>query len=232
MRDPVAALPTEADKAATVEAMFDRIAARYDRLNRVITLRMDIRWRRAALRELSIAPNAVVLDLACGTGDFCRDLDRAGYTTYGFDFSAGMLAANHTNVPLIRSDVLKLPVASARADAITCGFGLRNFTALEPFLSECARVVKPGAPVVLLDVGEPKSRVMRAAHGLYFRKLVPFIGGLLSDRAAYAYLPASTAYLPPPRELVAIVRRAGFDHVMHRSLLFGAAQLIVATRAS
>lgn len=224
------ALPTAEDKAAAVESMFDRIAPRYDRMNRLLTFRMDVRWRKRAIAKLNLERGATVLDLACGTGDFCNDLVVAGYTPFGLDFSAGMLAAATTLAPLVRADVLHLPAPNGGVDAITCGFALRNFTSLEPFFAECARTIKPGGRVVLLDIGEPQSRLVRFGHSMYFRKVVPFIGGLLSDRKAYAYLPASTAYLPAPTVLTEMVRAAGFADVEHHKYFFGAAQLVVGTR--
>jgi demethylmenaquinone methyltransferase/2-methoxy-6-polyprenyl-1,4-benzoquinol methylase len=227
---PDTALPAPDEKAARVEEMFDRIAGRYDRMNRLLTLRLDVRWRKAAVREVTVPTGSTVLDLACGTGDFCNDLTHAGFEVIGFDFSAGMLDNATTASPLVRADVLRLPVPDASVDAITCGFALRNLVALDPFFVECARVLRPGGRLVLLDVGEPKSRLIRFGHSLYFRKVVPFIGGLLSDRAAYSYLPASTAYLPAPDRLVAMVGAAGFRGVLHRRFLFGTAQMIVGTK--
>ncbi len=224
------ALPDPTDKAASVEAMFDRIAGRYDRLNRILTLRMDVRWRRVSVRDLGLVGRATVLDIACGTGDFCRELDRVGHDVVGTDFSAGMLAAARTRAPLVRGDALRLPIATGALDGLTCGFALRNFTALEPFIAECARTVRPGGRIALLDVSEPRSRLVRFGHALWFRKVVPFVGGLLSDRAAYRYLPESTAYLPPTADLLAMVRAAGFDDVRHRTFFFGTAQLITGTR--
>jgi demethylmenaquinone methyltransferase/2-methoxy-6-polyprenyl-1,4-benzoquinol methylase len=225
------ALPAADEKAATVEAMFDRIAARYDRLNRLLTFGLDVGWRRTAVRELDLTSGSRVLDLACGTGDFCRELTRVGAAPIGVDFSAGMLDVARVPTPLVRADVLVLPVPDRVADGITCGFALRNLVALEPFFAECARVLRPGGRIALLDVGEPRSRLLRIGHDLYFRRVVPFIGGLLSDRAAYSYLPASTAYLPAPAELVTLVRGAGFVGVQHRSLGLGAAQLVTGTRS-
>ncbi len=224
------ALPSAPDKAAVVEAMFDRIAPRYDRLNRIMTLHMDVRWRRASVRALALVGTARVLDIACGTGDFCRELDRMGYDAIGSDFSTGMLAEARTRVPLVRADALALPVADRALDGITCGFALRNFTALEPFLAECARAVRPGGRIALLDVAEPEQRLARAGHAVWFRKVVPFIGGLLSDRAAYRYLPESTAYLPDAVALSGLIRGAGFESIERRTFLFGAAQLFTASR--
>lgn len=210
--------------------MFDRIAPRYDRLNRILTFRMDVGWRRTSVRSLDLPGSARVLDIACGTGDFCCELHKQGHRPVGTDFSHGMLVAARTDAPLVRGDALRLPFADASLDGVTCGFALRNFVALAPMLAETARVVRPGGRIALLDVSEPESRVVRAGHGFWFRKVVPFVGGLLSDRAAYRYLPESTAYLPPTRALLALVRDAGFDDVVRRTFLFGTAQLISATR--
>ncbi len=228
-REPTV-LPDPSDKASAVEAMFDRIAPRYDRMNRLLTFRLDVGWRRRAVGGLALARGATVLDLACGTGDLCNELRAAGLAAIGVDFSAGMLGAATTAAPLVRADVLRLPVADASIDGVTCGFALRNLTALPPFFAACAAALRPGGRMALLDVGEPRSAVLRAGHTIYFRHVVPFVGGLLSDRAAYSYLPASTAYLPEPAELVAQVAAAGFDQVRHERLGLGAAQLLTATR--
>ena len=225
-----APLPEAADKARVVEDMFDRIAPRYDVLNRVLTFRMDVRWRRTAVRALDLSNGALVLDVACGTGDLCHTLELEGCRAVGTDFSAGMLAARRTDAPVVRADAVRLPFPDAMFDGLTCGFALRNFVALGPVLAECARVVRSGGRIVLLDVGEPVSPAARAAHTLWFRRVVPFVGGLLSDRAAYRYLPASTSYLPPTTELLATVGAAGLVDVSHRSIGFGAAQLITGTR--
>jgi demethylmenaquinone methyltransferase/2-methoxy-6-polyprenyl-1,4-benzoquinol methylase len=237
-RTPVAAsrvgtrdLPDLDDKAQVVEAMFDRIAPRYDALNRLLTFRMDVGWRREAVDALALPPGSRVLDLACGTGDLCRTLGAAGHRPVGVDFSAGMLRAARTDAPLVRGDARQLPFADATFAGLTCGFALRNFAALAPVLAECARVVRPGGRVALLDVAEPASPVVRAVHGAWFRHVVPFVGGLLSDRAAYRYLPASTSYLPPLPELLALVVDAGIVDVSRRTLGFGAAQLITGSRA-
>ena len=223
-------LPPASDKAAAVEEMFDRIAPRYDRLNRIMTFRMDVGWRRRAVKALDLPPGSTVLDLACGTGDLCHDLRGAGLAPIGVDFSAGMLAAARTSVPLLRADVLQLPFPDGSVDGATCGFALRNFVGVAPFFAECARVLRPGGRLAVLEVAEPRSRVLRAGHSFYFRRVVPFVGGLLSDRSAYSYLPASTAYLPPPPELLALARDAGFADVERVLLGMGAAQLLTATR--
>ncbi len=223
-------LPALDDKPRVVEEMFDRIAPRYDALNRVLTFRMDVGWRNKAVETLALARESRVLDLACGTGDLCRTLTDAGLRPVGVDFSAGMLHAARTTAPLVRADALRLPFPDAAFDGLTCGFALRNFAALAPVLAECARVVRTGGRVALLDVAEPSSPLVRFGHGVWFRRVVPFVGGLFSDRAAYRYLPASTAYLPPLPELLGLVVDAGIVDVSRCALGLGAAQLITGTR--
>jgi len=227
MRD----LPTGEDKVRAVRAMFDAIAPRYDLLNRILTFGMDVGWRRKTVRQLGLEPGSLVLDLACGTGDLCRDLAAAGLRAVGFDLSAGMLAAARTDAPLVLADVLTLPVAAASADGVTCGFALRNVADLGAFFTELGRVVRRGGRIGLLEVAEPRWRPARAVHGFYFRRVVPVVGGILSDRAAYRYLPASTAYLPEPDEMLAMLGAAGFPDSRRRLLGMGAAQLIVGTRS-
>jgi demethylmenaquinone methyltransferase / 2-methoxy-6-polyprenyl-1,4-benzoquinol methylase len=229
--DTETGLPSGAEKAQVVEEMFDRIAPRYDMLNRMLTFRMDVGWRRHAVAALGIAPGSRVVDLACGTGDLCRTLEASGHHPVGVDFSAGMLDAAHTDAPLVRADAACLPFRDGSADALTCGFALRNFVDLSAVFAECARVLRPRGRIALLDVGEPASAPARAVHNLWFRRVVPLVGGLLSDRRAYAYLPASTAYLPPRLELLAIVGAAGFEELSHCALGAGAAQLITGTRS-
>jgi demethylmenaquinone methyltransferase/2-methoxy-6-polyprenyl-1,4-benzoquinol methylase len=224
-------LPAPAEKAAAVDAMFDTIAPRYDRLNRILTLGLDVGWRRRAVRDLGLGPHARVLDLACGTGDFCRELARAGADPIGVDRSAGMLAAAATpgGTPLVRGDGLLLPVRDHSVDAITCGFALRNVVALDPLFAECARVLRPGGRIALLEVAEPERAWARLGHRVYFHHVVPFVGGLFSDKAAYRYLPDSTAYLPAPAALLGKLETAGFTRVTRRLLGLGAAQLICGT---
>ena len=225
------ALPEGDDKRRAVQSMFDAIAPRYDLVNRVMTFRMDVGWRRRTVRDLRLGPGSTVLDLACGTGDLCRELARQDLRPVGMDLSFGMLAAGATGAPLVQADALALPLADASVDGVTCGFALRNLVALPPFLEELGRAVRPGGRIALLEVAEPANPVLRAGHGVYFGKVVPRIGGWLSDPAAYRYLPRSVAYLPPPEELVAMVADAGFVDVRRDLLSTGIAQLVTATRA-
>jgi demethylmenaquinone methyltransferase/2-methoxy-6-polyprenyl-1,4-benzoquinol methylase len=223
-------LPVGEEKVRAVDDMFDAIAPRYDALNRILTLRMDVGWRKQTVRSLGLAPGAVVLDLACGTGDLCRVLDEAGYLPVGVDRSAGMLGVARTSAPLVRGDALALPVPDRSVEGIVCGFALRNFASLGPFFAECARVLRSGGRVALLEVSVPENPVLRFGHGLYFGRVVPFVGGLLSDRDAYRYLPQSVAYLPPVPEVIGMLTEAGFGDASRRALAGGIAQLLTGTR--
>ena len=223
-------LPQGPEKVRAVRSMFDAIAPRYDLVNRVMTFRLDVGWRRRAVRALDLGPGATVVDLACGTGDLCCDVAAAGYRAVGIDLSLGMLRHAHTAAPLVQADALRLPLEDSSSDGAVSGFALRNFVSLPPVLAELARVIKPGGRVALLDVATPPNPLMRTGHAIYFGHVVPQIGGLLSDRAAYRYLPQSVAYLPPTDELLRLVGAAGFGAVRHRLLSGGIAQLITATR--
>lgn len=223
-------LPEGDEKVRAVRSMFDTIAPRYDLVNRVLTFGMDSGWRRKTVAALGLGPRSRVLDLACGTGDLCRVLLSAGHRPVGIDLSAGMLAAARTTAPLVHADSLALPVPAASVDGVTCGFALRNFVDLGAFFAELTRVVRPGGRIALLDATTPPNPVLRMGHGFYFGRVVPLIGGLLSDPAAYRYLPRSLAYLPEPFELVAMLVAAGFADARRTLLSGGIAQLVGATR--
>ncbi len=225
-----APLPEGDEKASAVRRLFDTISPRYDLVNRVMTAGMDVGWRRRTVRELALPAGSLVVDLACGTGDLCRELSSAGHRAVGFDFSNGMLRAARTDAPLVQADVLRLPVRDRVADGATCGFALRNVASLDELFAELGRVVRPGGRIALLETAEPDGRLMRLGHHVYFRKVVPVIGGLLSNREAYSYLPRSIAYLPPVGELLAMLRAAGFPDARRLPLSGGVTQLLVATR--
>lgn len=218
------------DKARAVRVMFDRIAPRYDLVNRVMTFRLDVRWRRRAVRALALPPGSTVLDVACGTGDLCDDLADAGYVPIGVDFAFGMLAARRTPAPVVQGDALRLPVPDGAVDGVTCGFALRNFVDLDAVFAELARVIRPGGRVALVDAAEPRGGLARWGHRLYFGRLVPRIGALLSDDDAYRYLPRSLAYLPPPVELTRLLASCGFADAVRRELTLGSCQLLLGSR--
>jgi demethylmenaquinone methyltransferase / 2-methoxy-6-polyprenyl-1,4-benzoquinol methylase len=210
--------------------MFDTIAPRYDLMNRLMTLGLDQLWRLTTTSALGLAPGSLVLDLACGTGDLSRAALRRGYRVIGSDLSAGMLAANSAHTPLVEADGSHLPFPDESFDGLVCGYALRNFTDLEGTLVECARVLRPGGRLAVLEVDAPSSGLWRAGYDLWFTKAVPLLGGLLSDKEAYAYLPESVAYLPPAPVLRRMILDAGFSAVGIRPLAGGLSQLVVATR--
>lgn len=227
-------LPPPESKARHVRQMFDRIAPGYDRMNRLMTGRLDQGWRRQQVRKLAIGPGDTVLDLACGTGDLAELALRAGARVVAVDFSRGMLEAGRqrhgAGIPFVQGDGSRLPLSDASISAVVCGFALRNFTSIADILGELARVVRPGGRIAFIEVDTPRNPLVRWAHAFYFNKVVPFLGGWLSDRQAYRYLPESVAYLPSQQELVAMLREAGFHRIQKQRLGLGAAQAIRAVR--
>ena len=225
-------LPEGEEKVRAVRQMFDTIAPRYDLVNRVMTFGLDVRWRKQATRSLGLPTGAVVLDLAAGTGDFCRELASSGFTPIGIDLSYGMLANARTDAPLVQGDALRLPVPDGAVDGVTCGFALRNLRDLTPFFAELARVLRPGGRIALLDVAAPTNPVLRWGHGIYFGKVVPRIGGALNGagKEAYRYLPRSAAYLPEGEGMTHMLRAAGFPDADRRLLSAGITQLLTGTR--
>ncbi len=224
------ALPEGEAKVRAVENMFDRIAPRYELLNRILTFGMDVGWRRRTVAALGLPGRSRVLDIACGTGDLCRELQAQDYLAIGVDRSAGMLASARTDAPLVRGDGLCLPVPDGSVDGIVCGFALRNFVGLGPFFAECARVLREGGRVALVEVSEPANPLLRFGHSVYFGRVVPLVGRVLSDGEAYRYLPKSVAYLPPQPELLAMLAGAGFPDARRTPLSVGIAQLLTGTR--
>ena len=224
-------LPQGEEKVRAVRSMFDAIAPRYDLVNRVMTFRMDVAWRTRTVRELGLPNGSLVADLACGTGDFCRELQKQGLRPIGFDLSFGMLAAARTSAPLAEADALALPVPDSSLDGVTCGFALRNLVELDGFFAELARTVRPGGRIAILEVAEPPNRFLRWGHSIYFGSIVPKVGGLLSDPSAYQYLPKSVAYLPEPGVMLQRLADSGFVQVERQLLSVGISQLITATRS-
>ena len=223
-------LPTGPEKTVMVRSMFDAIAPRYDLVNRMMTFGLDLRWRRRSARALALPTGSRVLDLACGTGDFLSILRDLGHRPFGMDLSLGMLEAGRSGEPVAQADGASLPVAGGSVDGVTCGYALRNFTELAPVFEELGRIVRPGGRIGLLEVAEPERGPLLAGHRIWFRRVVPVIGGLVSDGAAYRYLPKSTAYLPSTVELRSMLNDAGFSAVNRRALSGGLSQLITATR--
>ncbi len=224
-----------------VRSVFEQIAPSYDLLNHVLSLNIDRRWRRAAIRALRWErdPTGVYLDLCAGTMDVAAALVR----TVGFsgrvvaaDFAEPMLRAGagkspaHAAAPVV-ADALRLPLPDASMAGALVAFGARNLADLDAGLREAHRVLSPGSRFVILEFTTPRSPIVRAAYHAYFHRVLPFIGGIVSGhRTAYEYLPQSVARFPAEDELVARMRRAGFDDVSYRSLTLGIAAIHVGVR--
>ncbi|HVB05816.1 MAG TPA: ubiquinone/menaquinone biosynthesis methyltransferase [Acidimicrobiales bacterium] len=224
-------LPEGAEKRAYVQEMFDRIAPRYDLLNTLMTFGLDRRWRVRTVRALGLAPGQAVLDLASGTGPLLATLRARGLRALGADLSYEMLAAGGARAAgSLQGDAAALPLAGGALDGVVSGFALRNFADLGATFAELARVLRPGGRLAILEVDRPANPLLRLGHRLWFERVVPRLGALLSDARAYAYLPRSVAYLPDPSALATALEAAGFTAVTRLRLSGGLTQVVTATR--
>jgi demethylmenaquinone methyltransferase/2-methoxy-6-polyprenyl-1,4-benzoquinol methylase len=199
-----------------VRAMFDRIARVYDRMNGVMTAGMHHRWRDRAVDLAEVGPGSRALDVATGTGDLAIALRDRGAEVVGMDFSEGMLELARAKAPDIRfeqGNALDLPYADAEFDAVTVGFGARNFSDLGRGLAEMARVTKPGGRVVVLEITTPQKPPLSWFFRFWFDRAVPALGRLAGDSDAYTYLPSSVRRFPGPRELGERMVAAGLQDV-------------------
>ncbi|MBI4503450.1 MAG: ubiquinone/menaquinone biosynthesis methyltransferase [Gemmatimonadetes bacterium] len=227
-------------KRSYVRQMFTAIAPRYDFLNHVLSLNIDRRWRRRAVATLSWqhAPAGRYLDLCAGTLDLAVELSsRPGFRgrIVGADFVVPMLRLGRRKagrVAAVGADALDLPFQSQSFDGCMIGFGVRNFADLDRGLGEIARVLKRGGRVVILELSTPRVWPVRPLYRFYFRRVLPFIGWLVSKHTtAYSYLPASVDRFPEPGEMSDRLRRAGFTEVRWDSLSLGIATLHSGIRA-
>ena len=218
------------EKRAYVREIFTAIAPTYDRLNRIISFRLDQLWRRAAVRRLGWerAPEGVYLDLCAGTMDFGATLARqSGFRgrIIGADFAPAMLRLGRgkaDGLAPVTADALELPFPSAAFDGAMVGWGLRNLVDLDAGLAEAARVLKPGARLVVLDMTLPPSPLLRRVFQVYFRRVLPWIGRRISKHTtAYEWLPESTQRFPPPAELARHLEATGFREVRYRLFVGG-----------
>ena len=203
-----------------VRSMFDRIAPVYDAMNRVMTMGLDLRWRRLGARAV-VRPGDSVLDAACGTGDFAvADLRAGASRVVGLDFSPRMLERARRKAPQIEwveGDLLALPFDAGSFDAATVGFGARNVADLPLALRELRRVLRPGGRLAILEITRPRGP-LRAFYSLWFDRLVPLLGKALPGGSAYTYLPASVKRFPSAEELAALMGEAGFANVRFKLL--------------
>jgi demethylmenaquinone methyltransferase / 2-methoxy-6-polyprenyl-1,4-benzoquinol methylase len=202
-----------------VEAMFDRIAGFYDRMNSVMTAGMHHKWRERAADLADVRPGDRVLDVATGTGDLAIALARRvtpGGEVVGSDFSEGMLERARAKAPELRwerGDALALPYGDDEFQAATVGFGARNFGDLEKGIGEMARVVKPGGKVVVLEITTPTRPPLSTFFSVWFDRVIPLVGKVAADSQAYSYLPSSVRRFPPPEGLAAVLAGAGLTGV-------------------
>jgi demethylmenaquinone methyltransferase/2-methoxy-6-polyprenyl-1,4-benzoquinol methylase len=219
--------------------MFSTIAGRYDLLNHVLSGNVDKRWRRIVatrVREKLPSSRACVLDVACGTGDLSLTLfEITGAGVIGTDFCRPMLdvAAGKTSgrIRLIEGDALDLPFRDGTFDAATIAFGLRNLSNVESGLAELSRVLKPGGWVAVLEFSRPANAILRPLFNLYFRRVLPLMGGLVSGSlSAYTYLPASVQKFPDQSQLSLLMEQAGFVQVGYENLSGGIAALHLGQR--
>jgi demethylmenaquinone methyltransferase/2-methoxy-6-polyprenyl-1,4-benzoquinol methylase len=234
----------EQEASRQVREMFTRIAPRYDLLNHLLSVQMDRLWRARAARELQPIlerPDAVVLDLCCGTGDLALSLARhAKARILGADFSHTMLvrargkaasANGKATVSFFEADALRLPVADASCDLVTTAFGFRNLANYHDGLQEAFRVLRPRGTLAILEFTEPAPGILGDAYRFYTRKLLPRIGGLISgDKEAYVYLPKSVKRFFLPDELSALMVSVGYRPVRYRLMTLGSVALHIAVR--
>jgi demethylmenaquinone methyltransferase/2-methoxy-6-polyprenyl-1,4-benzoquinol methylase len=199
-----------------VREMFDRIARVYDRMNSVMTAGMHHRWRERATDLARVGPGSRALDVGTGTGDLAIELARRGAAVTGLDFAPAMLEVARDKAPAIafeRGDALALRYGDGEFDAVTVGFGARNFSDLDRGLREMARVTRPGGRVVVLEITTPRRAPLSWFFRLWFDRLVPAFGRVAADPDAYTYLPSSVRRFPGPEELARRMNEAGLDDV-------------------
>jgi demethylmenaquinone methyltransferase/2-methoxy-6-polyprenyl-1,4-benzoquinol methylase len=221
----------EVEFAGQVRGMFDRIAGVYDLMNTAMTAGLHHGWRQRAADRAELAPGGVALDACCGTGDLTLELAaRVGPDgrVIGSDFSERMLdlarqkaLARGASARFEWGDALDLTYDDGTFDAVTVGFGVRNFADVEGGIGELARVLKPGGRLVILEITTPRRPPLSAFFSLWFDRIVPVLGTLAGDREAYTYLPESVRRFPPPEGLAMIMDRAGLDRIRYTVLAGG-----------
>mgnify|MGYP000515870456 CR=1 FL=1 len=230
--------------AGQVRGMFDRIAGVYDLMNSAMTAGMHHRWREKAVDRAGLERGDSALDVACGTGDLTLELQRRvgpGGRVVGSDFSERMLdlarekAARRGGAgwgsPIFEwGDALELPYDNAGFDAVTVGFGVRNFANLERGIAELTRVLRPGGRLVILEITQPTRRPLSTFFSIWFDRLVPLLGQLAGDPEAYSYLPESVKRFPPPEGLAAIMSGAGLAEIRWTVLAGGIIAIHVGTK--
>jgi len=215
------------EKSKKIQRMFDGIAERYDLLNRLLSFRRDVAWRKKAIELLEVKENHKILDLACGTGDMIGELKRQTKNTdiIGADFSKNMLFKAKSKQPdtmLLAGDAHHLPFKPGSFDRVMIAFGFRNVTDKHKGLEELFRIMKPGGRLCILEFSQPEGFLFSRLYSLYFTKILPFLGGLISgNRKAYEYLPDSVYKFPPKNEYEKMIIESGFKSVQFNPMTFG-----------
>ncbi|APG29134.1 bifunctional demethylmenaquinone methyltransferase/2-methoxy-6-polyprenyl-1,4-benzoquinol methylase [Syntrophotalea acetylenivorans] len=227
------------EKGRGIRDMFDAIAPRYDFLNRLLSLGVDRRWRSFAVGQLQIPDGGKVLDVATGTGDVALEIASRtpeSVRVVGEDFTQGMLAVGQQKIDaspfgsrifLVNAPCEAIPHPDRTFDGVTIAFGIRNVVDRLAGLREMRRVLKPGGRAVVLEFSNPRSRLFKALYYFYFRRVLPFLGGLFSRRSAYQYLPDSVLEFPDQETFKALMEEAGFSCLQHFDLTFGIATVYV-----
>lgn len=225
-----------------VREMFDNIAPRYDLLNRLLSLRQDVVWRKKMVSAMALPENGQVLDVACGTGDVAMEIVRQKgprVKVTGIDFSPGMLCLAqkkirrmpNTSIGLLAGDALALPFGTASFHAVTIAFGIRNIQNKAGALISFYDSLLPGGMVLVLELATPKKTRLRDAYLAYFQRVLPIVGRLFSTHSfAYSYLPESVARFPTADFFMSIMADAGFAHITCRRLTLGIANLFVGVK--
>lgn len=230
------------DKAARIRSMFAEIAPRYDFLNHALSLNIDKRWRRFVVKKVADRlrrPDAIALDLCCGTADLSLELGALA-PTIGLDFCHPMLELGHkkirrevSSVELVEADALNVPFADAMFDVVTVAFGLRNLEEPEVGLREIYRLLKPDGRAAVLEFSRPQIPIFRNLYHFYFTRLLPRIGRVISGSSyAYQYLPDSVLTFPDQKELASLMEAVGFSDVRYYNLFCGVASLHIGDRQS
>jgi len=212
-----------------VQAMFGRIAPRYDLMNRLMTFGQDLRWRRFLVKRLALSSNATVLDMASGTGDIAFEI-RNQYPQaeiIAADFALPMMQVGKRRptgekVFWLGADGMKMPFSDDKFDAIVSGYLFRNVPNIETTLSEQFRSLKAGGMMATLDSSPPKDNILKPFITMHLKYIIPMLGQIITpDPDAYAYLPASTMRYKTPQEFVALMEQAGFINVGYQEFMFG-----------
>lgn len=223
-------------KKEQVAEMFNNISARYDFLNHFLSLGIDIIWRKKAIKLLKSIQPKTILDVATGTGDFAIEaLALNPNKVTGIDISSGMLEVGKLKmkkkgfddrIEMLLGDSENLPFEDNHFDAITVGFGVRNFEHLEKGLSEMNRVLRPGGKTAVLEFSKPKKFPIKQVYNFYFLNILPAIGKMVSkDSSAYTYLPESVNAFPEGNDFVEIYKKCGYKNIKTYPLFFGIASI-------